>query len=98
MQARNKTFGIIIAGTATLALTALFTTENRAIDYQVFSIEDVSFVNAAEAYTDEDAFNDDQYEVHVKSNSAPFEQTSNFGFITHGHENALRYKRFDKFH
>ncbi|KAB7613406.1 hypothetical protein F9L33_12470 [Amylibacter sp. SFDW26] len=93
MHALNKTLGIVIAGAATLALTAIISIPNQKPSYQIIDIKDVSFVNAAHSDTYLDASDDDQYEVHVRVSKSPFEVKSGGGYINHGFENALHYKR-----
>ncbi len=93
MHALNRTLGIIIAGAATLALTAVISMPNQESSYQIIDIKDVSFVSAGHADTYLDAIDDDQYEVHVRSSASPLELKSGGGYINHGFENALHYKR-----
>ena len=93
MQAQNKILGIILAGAATLALTAFVSMPNQKSSYQIIDIKDVYDVNADRTDTYMDATDDDQYEVHVRSTGAPFEVQRNGGYVNHRFENALHYKR-----
>jgi|GEM_PF-4960609 len=94
MHAYNKTLGIIIAGAATLALTAFIVTPDQEPKYQVFDIKDTYYLSSSVAAATNDAIDDDQYEVHVRATAEPFKAKSSSSFITHGFENALRKKQF----
>lgn len=90
MHAINKTLGIIIAGAATLALISAISLPDQKPSYQVFNTKAKPYLSTSLSASD-----DDQYEVHVRSSTAPFESRSGSSFITHGFENALRRNQFE---